>query len=99
MPLLAAATDATDPSMGLISALILLLIAARRSRGMREPGANRKGYSAGLLLYGSWIAVVVGNYLNNLGFKFPFLFALAATAVATECSQKSCRLSPVAFAF
>ena len=83
MHLLAAAATDTDPSstMAAVWALIFALVAARRARGMREPGANRKGYVAGLLLYGTWIATTVGYALTTARLLVPSMLLYAAAFV------------------
>ncbi|HWE23705.1 MAG TPA: DUF3857 domain-containing protein [Myxococcales bacterium] len=47
----------------LVWIIILTWVALHRARRMKEPGANRSGYVAGLLLYGTWIAVTLGGTL------------------------------------
>jgi tetratricopeptide (TPR) repeat protein len=63
MFLVAAGTSPTDSGVAAFWAVVLLLVAARRSRAMRESGANRKGHTAGLLLYGTWASTMFGYVL------------------------------------
>jgi tetratricopeptide (TPR) repeat protein len=79
MLLLAAGTSASHPEVGAAFwALILAFVAARRARAMGEPGANRKGYTAALLLWCAWGASVFGYYLTTSGMPgLAVLFYLA----------------------
>ena len=89
MPLLAS----SDPAFGagvaagqtfgaLFWLLILFWIAARRSRRMKEPGANRTGYVAGLLLYGGWCATLLFSVLSESHVSGLISFPLVLAAIA-----------------
>jgi transglutaminase-like putative cysteine protease/tetratricopeptide (TPR) repeat protein len=83
MPLLAAATSATDPSAGAAAfwGVIILLVAARRARAMREPGANRKGHTAGLLLYVAWASTTFGYFLTKIDLPLVAVLPYVSTFV------------------
>ena len=91
MPLLAsdAAFDA-GVSAGrtygvLFWALILAFFAVRRARRMKDPGANRRGHLAALLLYGTWSGSIICSVLMGAGHAGAAALAVVVGLAALGC--------------
>ena len=84
MPLLGAGTSLSDSNTGpaALATLLFLLDAVRKMRrALHDPGANRKGHVAGLLLWAAWASTAGGSYLLKIDLPVVGLLLYVGTFV------------------